>query len=157
IEEFFRKMDAEQHRDAIASSVPDTKDVKAELEALFAEETATAEEIATARRGRLIVQTACTRGELEKRLLATQHTARTFIEEQGVNTLFLALGMLCWYETDSSQEKRRSPLILVPVELERANAGDRFTLRYTEEEVVGNVSLSTYLHASFGIQCPALP
>ena len=46
---------------------------------------------------------------LQSRLLTTYQTSRTFIEEQGVNTLYLALGMLCWFEDDSSQEKRRAP------------------------------------------------
>src|SRR6185312_12136184 len=32
--------------------------------------------------------------DLDKRLLATYYAARTSIEEQGVNTLFLAIGML---------------------------------------------------------------
>jgi hypothetical protein len=32
--------------------------------------------------------------ELEKRLLATYYTAKSSIEEQGVNTLYVALGML---------------------------------------------------------------
>jgi len=46
---------------------------------------------------------------LQSRLVTTYQAARTFIEEQGVNTLFLALGMLQWYEAESSQEKRRAP------------------------------------------------
>lgn len=39
---------------------------------------------------------------LQKRLLSTYYTARTYIEEQGVNILYLALGMLNWYESDNS-------------------------------------------------------
>ncbi|PZO97320.1 MAG: hypothetical protein DI615_05505, partial [Gardnerella vaginalis] len=45
--------------------------------------------------------------KLQQRLLKTFYTARTIIEEQGVNTLFLAVGMLQWYESESSAELRR--------------------------------------------------
>ncbi len=40
------------------------------------------------------LQTDLPPGDLVDRLLAIHHAARTTIEEQGVNTLFLALGML---------------------------------------------------------------
>ena len=49
--------------------------------------------------------------EFQRRLLNTYYTARTAIEEQGVNTLYLALGMLQWYESESSDILRRAPLI----------------------------------------------
>ena len=63
--------------------------------------------------------------KLQSRLRKTEHDARTFIESQGVNTLYLALGMLRWFESTSSQEARKAPLILVPVTLERSNVRER--------------------------------
>ena len=57
--------------------------------------------------------------KLEKRLLNTYYTARTSLEEQGTNILYLALGMLTWYEAESSEKPRQAPLVLVPVQLER--------------------------------------
>lgn len=42
------------------------------------------------------LQTAETLAKLESRLLNTYYTARTSLEEQGVNILYLALGMLTW-------------------------------------------------------------
>ena len=48
------------------------------------------------------LQTGYSLAELQRRLLNTYYTARTYIEEQGVNTLYLALGMLQWYESESS-------------------------------------------------------
>jgi len=47
--------------------------------------------------------------QLQSRLLRTYHDARTYIEEQGVNVLFLALGMLAWYEDEQSKVPRRAP------------------------------------------------
>ena len=65
------------------------------------------------------LQSAVPADQLQLRLLNTYHAARTSIEEQGVNILYLALGMLLWFESDSSSIPRRAPLILVPVSLER--------------------------------------
>jgi hypothetical protein len=79
-------------------------------------------------------QTSLNSKQLQTRLLATYYAARTSIEEQGVNTLFLALGMLHWQDTDSTEETHRAPLILIPVELERSNARERFHLKYSGRE-----------------------
>jgi len=105
------------------------------------------------------LQTQETNEKLQARLLQTFYSARTFIEEQGVNILYLALGMLVWYEDDSSASEtpRRAPLVLVPVELERTNALDHFHLKYTGEEIGENLSLRAKLHGEFGIVIPEFP
>ena len=78
--------------------------------------------------------------QLNRRLLNTYYTARTSFEEQGLNTLFIALGMVHWYEDDSSDLIRRAPLILIPVEIERANVADRFHIKHDGEDVGANIS-----------------
>lgn len=103
------------------------------------------------------LQTSLNSKQLQTRSLATYYAARTSIEEQGVNTLFLALGMLLWQDTDSTEETHRAPLILIPVELERSNARERFHLKYSGEELGDNVSLGEFLKQSFGIRFPELP
>ena len=104
-----------------------------------------------------VLQTAETESSLQSRLLNTYYAARTSIEEQGVNILYLALGMLHWYESDSSEDVRRAPIVLVPVLLERSTARERFRLRYTLEEVGENLSLQAKLKTEFGLQLPDLP
>ena len=106
---------------------------------------------------RSFLQTASTPTDLQKRLLNTYYTSRSFIEEQGINTLFLAIGILTWYEADSSQEPRRAPLVLVPVDLDRGDASAPFHLSYREEEIGENLSLATLLRQDFGITLPDLP
>lgn len=106
----------------------------------------------------LKLQTPYSDKQLEQRLLNTYHAARTYIEEQGVNILFIAFGMLKWFEADSSQEPRKAPLILVPVQLERISAKDRFTLAYAEEGEIGhNLSLIAKMKSEFALDIPALP
>ena len=95
--------------------------------------------------------------ELKKRLLNTYYTARTAIEEQGVTTLYLALGMLQWYESESSDILRHAPLILIPVEIDRASIQASFRIHYTEEDIGTNLSLQEKLKSEFGIQFPDLP
>jgi very-short-patch-repair endonuclease len=106
---------------------------------------------AAARYTDLRLQTSYTSEQLQTRLLATYHAARTSMEEQGVNTLYLALGMFSWSE-DGNGKLHRAPLILIPVELERANAKDRFHLKYTGEDLGENVSLVEKLKQDFGIK-----
>ena len=94
---------------------------------------------------------------LDRRLLRIFHDARTVEEEQGVNILYLALGFLKWFESDSSDVERFAPLILLPVSLERQSARSRFTLRYREEEITTNLSLQAKLNLEFGLDLPELP
>lgn len=57
----------------------------------------------------LKLQTRLTSDGLQKRLLSMYYDARTLLEEQGVNVLYLALGQLCWFESPAAQ-KPISPL-----------------------------------------------
>ena len=100
------------------------------------------------------LQTGESPSNLHKRLLNTFRDAHTSIEETGVNTLFLVLGMLRWYESDSSQQARLAPLVLVPVQLERGGARDRFTLRYTDDDLGANLSIIEKARADFGVAIP---
>jgi very-short-patch-repair endonuclease len=106
----------------------------------------------------LRLQTEYPSTQLQSRLLSTYYAARTSMEEQGVNTLYLALGMLRWTEREDTQKVYRAPLILLPVELERSDARDRFHLKYTGEELGSNISLAEKLKMEFGYQkFPELP
>src|SRR5690606_15521191 len=84
---------------------------------------------------------ALTPQELDKRILAIYREARTLSEETGSSTLFLALGMLEWYETTSSEEPRRAPILLIPVELERRAVGESYRLSLADDEPRLNVTL----------------
>ena len=103
------------------------------------------------------LQTPYTSEVLQGRLLSTYYAARTYVEEQGVNVLFLAMGMLRWYEAPSSDEARSAPLVLLPVELTRSNARSKFHVRFTEEDIGENLSLRAKLASDFGIRLPDFP
>ena len=103
------------------------------------------------------LQTTEAAAALQNRLLNTYYAALTSLEEQGVNILFLTLGMLQWYEKDNTKEARQAPLILIPVSLERSSARERFRLRYTGSDVEMNLSLQTKIKTDFGIVLPDMP
>lgn len=102
----------------------------------------------------LWLQTRESDDRLAHRLLQSFYIARTSLEEQGVSVLFLALGMLRWYEAQATDQPRLAPLILVPVELERRDALDRFQVRYTEEDIGENLSLRAKLKLEFNVDAP---
>lgn len=102
------------------------------------------------------VQTSYTEKELEKRLLNTYKEAKEFIDERGVNALYLTLGALKWYEEDSSDIPILSPLLLVPVQIERIidKGQTTFELKYNEEGVEPNYTLERKMDSEFGIKLP---
>ena len=102
------------------------------------------------------LQTPYDKPHLDTRLRNTFREAHTWIEEQGVNILYLALGMLEWYEADTSTDRRLAPLVLIPAELSRTDARARFTLRFAEEEIAANLSLAAKLKRDFGIRLPTI-
>ncbi|HCP24209.1 MAG TPA: DUF3320 domain-containing protein [Dehalococcoidia bacterium] len=109
------------------------------------------------RRGEIGLETVHPADELERRLLSTHRLANTFIQEQGVNTLFLALGMLRWRDNGSGPEQRLAPLVLLPVSLERPTLQGRYRLRQTGDEPETNVSMREKLRLEFGVALPGLP
>jgi very-short-patch-repair endonuclease len=100
------------------------------------------------------LQTQLTSTGLQKRLLSLYYDARTLQEEQGVNILYLALGMLKWFEAPNSNVERYAPLLLVPVMLERGSARERFKLCWTQEDPQPNLSLAAMLRREHGIVLP---
>ncbi len=83
-------------------------------------------------------------------------SSRTSLEENGANTLYLAMGLLRWYETDRSQKPRYAPVILLPMELTRKKAGAVYTLRLRDEEPQMNITLLEKLRQDFGINISGL-
>lgn len=100
------------------------------------------------------LQTRLSTKGLQTRLLDLYHDARTLEEEQGVNVLFLALGTLKWIDPNNKENVRFAPLVLVPVELERGAAGERFRLKARPEDQTANLSLEAYLDRVHKLKLP---
>jgi very-short-patch-repair endonuclease len=69
------------------------------------------------------------------------YESRSHEEETGVNVLYLALGFVKWFERDDSNEERFAPLVLLPVEIERDGANDKYTVKVRDDDLLTNLSL----------------
>ncbi|MCE5213336.1 MAG: DUF3320 domain-containing protein [Methanobacterium sp.] len=101
----------------------------------------------------IILTTNLTGSELQRRLFYINQRARSVMEEQGYNILYLALGFLKWKEENGTPDFREAPLILIPVELERRKVKGSFKLRWTGEDIIPNISLQSKLIEQ-GIEIP---
>lgn len=95
--------------------------------------------------------------KLDTSLRRLEEQARSSQEEQGINSLFLALGMLQYADSDDSKEFYKAPLILVPVILERRSARTGYTIKTTDDETIVNPSLAEFLRRNHGINLPEIP
>lgn len=83
--------------------------------------------------------------------------ARGSIQEQGVNILFLALGMVTWYDPKDRSQELMSPLVLVPVELVKEGPLVPFRVRAIDEDIVVNPNLAYKLKVDLSITLPEWP
>ena len=97
------------------------------------------------------LQTRLTSEGLQKRLFDVWYDAQTLEQEQGVNILYLAIGLLRWFDADTSDVARHAPLVLLPVKLERTSAADKFKLRWREEPPSPNLTLQAKMKAEFAL------
>ena len=87
--------------------------------------------------------------EHARRLTELYRSARNALDENGTNTLFAAVGILEWRETEHSDRIYRAPLLLMPVELKRKSVLEGFSLRRIDEETRLNVTLMEMLRQNF--------
>ncbi|HST59591.1 MAG TPA: DUF4011 domain-containing protein, partial [Longimicrobium sp.] len=104
-----------------------------------------------------VLQTTSLPDKLDIQLRRIDEQARETREEQGVNALFLALGMLHYTEAKESEQVFRAPLVLLPVALARTSAGAGYTLSATDDDYIVNPALAEYLKRGPGITLPELP
>lgn len=96
-----------------------------------------------------------TETELQNALKHVYRTARTSLEENGANSLFLALGMLKWYETSKSEQPRYAPILLLPVDIIR-RSGNNYVIRKRDEDIILNITLVELLKQHFMINLDGL-
>jgi len=104
----------------------------------------------------LILQTLLFPRECERKASRIYGDARTSLDETALNTLYLAFGMLEWFESDSSDVRFISPLLLYPVSIERESVRGqyRYFIKAHEDEVEVNPCLKERLKRDFGIELP---
>ncbi|UQZ85406.1 hypothetical protein SK3146_04695 [Paenibacillus konkukensis] len=89
--------------------------------------------------------------ELERRIVHLYRSAKSALEENGANTLYLALGLLKWYESPASEKPRYAPLVLIPVDILRKSSRLGYVIRARDDEPQMNITLIEMLKQDFGI------
>jgi len=90
---------------------------------------------------------------LKEKLSYIAQESKTVLEEQGYTILFLALGFLEWYDSPSEKKPSRAPIILIPIELKRGEIRESFSLQWTNEDILTNLSLKEKLK-ELGVSLP---
>lgn len=94
--------------------------------------------------------------ELEGCLTKLYRAAKTSLEENGASTLYLALGLLRWYERKKSASARYAPVVLLPIEIIRKSAGRGYSMRMRDEDAQINITLLEYMKQNFDIHIAGL-
>ncbi len=116
----------------------------------------------------LFLQTNLLEDDLERNLKYISREAKQVMEEQGYNVLFLALGILRWYESPDSDIPYNSPILMVPVEIikkkrktedggSQKNIANDYELKITDEDVFVNLALILKLKIDFGLELDEIP
>jgi very-short-patch-repair endonuclease len=91
--------------------------------------------------------------EFNRRMLEVYREAKLSIEENGTNTLYLALEFLAWYESTSSEKRRLAPIILIPLAIDRQSVMDGFSISLDDEPII-NITLLEMLAKDFDLVIP---
>ncbi len=106
-------------------------------------------------RGTDLVTHETDRQRLLQTLTNLHRRARADFRERGLQILHLACGILEWRDEDN--DEFRSPLLLVPVALERKSLREPFALRPTDDDPWLNPALAARLKLDFEFRLPAPP
>lgn len=89
--------------------------------------------------------------ELSNAVKYIYRTSRTALEENGTNSLFLALGFVKWFEDSKSDTARFAPVLLLPVNIIRKGGQSGYVIRLRDEEMILNITLAQLLKQQFKI------
>ena len=100
------------------------------------------------------LQTILTPELLDKKMTGTRRLTRQSLNEKGVETLFLAIGFVEWYESPRSEIAMLSPLLLLPVELNeiKKSKGSEFQITGGNSDLQINIALKAKFEKDFGIE-----
>ena len=98
--------------------------------------------------------TFCSPQQLERDLTGIYRAARASQQENGVSSLYLAVGLLRWIA--ESGTKCYAPLFLIPVEMVRESANQGYALHIRQDEPHINATLLEMLNRNYNLSIPDL-
>ena len=95
---------------------------------------------------------------LKKTLTDLYRASRISLEENGANTLYIALGLLKWFEGDNEYDDKPhyAPVLLIPVEIVKKSASSGYVIKGRGEETMVNITLLEFLRQLHGINLSGL-
>jgi hypothetical protein len=93
-----------------------------------------------------------TEKELSGCLTKMYRSAKTSMEENGASTLYLALGLLRWFEDKKNAAVRYAPIVLVPIDINRKSASKGYAMRMRDEDAQMNITLLEFLKQNYDMQ-----
>ena len=97
-----------------------------------------------------------TESELNKCLTKVYRSAKTSMEENGASTLYLAMGMLRWFEDKKCTDARYAPIVLIPIDIIKKSASAGYVMRMRDEDAQINITLLEFLKQTFDVQMNGL-
>lgn len=76
--------------------------------------------------------------------------------DKGIWVLYLAVGFLHWVDPDS-KESVRTPILLIPISLERSGVREPARVRMADEDPLLNPALVVKMGSDFGLTFPEMP
>ncbi len=87
-------------------------------------------------------------------------SSNTNLEETGCNPLFLTLGVICWYENETSAKLGKgviySPIFLLPIRMPRRKTGSMYTFEYSLDDIQLNTTIFEYFRQNFHLDFSSL-
>jgi len=97
------------------------------------------------------IHSVCSEAETTRISKELYRSAKLSLEESGANTLYLALGILRWYETPRSTKARYAPIVLIPIDIIRKPAAKGYAIRQREEDPQINITLLEKIKQDFSV------
>lgn len=94
--------------------------------------------------------------DLDNILVYIHKNAKQAIDENGSSTLYLAVGLLKWFDRKTPEQPRYSPILLLPVEISRRSVNSKFSLKSREEETMVNITLVEFLRQEYELNLSGL-
>ncbi|MGM0608260.1 MAG: DUF4011 domain-containing anti-phage protein Hhe [Thermotogota bacterium] len=98
--------------------------------------------------------------EMESKLKNLLQSSQSAILETGANILYMSFGFLQWFE-DKAKNPYVAPLFLIPVRIHKGRLNPEtsiyeYTLKYSGEDIIPNLSLREKLKNDFSMALPEL-
>lgn len=100
--------------------------------------------------------TYCGVKQLDRELTTIYRAARSSQQENGVSSLYLAIGLMRWFADPESETPSYAPLILLPIEIIRKSANQGYGLHARDEEPHFNTTLLEMLKQNYNLEIPGL-